>query len=580
MNNMCRKIFLLLLVLAGGSVLANAAFDPMEFVREEVAKGNKNIVVPPGTYKISPKGKIYLELKDLVDTTILFDNVKVIGTVNVQMLDIENCRNLTLRGLTVDYDPLPFTQGRITSVDKDRSWVVKIMSGYPKKDILLEGDTRVQVFSSETGELINPLRYANQLKVVRLDADSFKITGGGNRIGEVGDIVVFNASNGTANCTVVRSRRSDNLTFEKFTVYSGTMAFVETNNSKTVYKNCVIDRCPPENDYTEREYPRLRSLNADAFHCKDGRIGPRILNCIAKYMGDDGVNVSGMYSLVTASKGDELRILVPFDLIMTPGDMLEIMTIDGKKVPEVKVLSIVPDGTITSEEAEFVSKADFVEFYRNPQSPCLKKAYRLKLDRSISLPMGSVVISTAHMGNGFVIKECEIGFIRSRGILIKASNGTIADNTLKECWGPGIKVSPEYYWLEGGCSGALKITNNRIENNRDWPILIAGEAGIKSDLPANSHYNIQISNNDIANSSQGIKVAGCTGLIIENNKLSLKDGPQDDILNLANVEQVKMDGNLITRQEGLSDREFIPMLDSVIVNGQPLYLSKNMTRAK
>ena len=327
--------------------------------------------------------------------------------------------------------------------------------------------SRVQVFSPKDDELVNPLRYANRIAVTRLDADTCRITGGGNRTGEVGDIVVLNATNGTPNCTVVRSRRCENLTFEKFTVYSGTMAFVETDNLRTVYRNCVIDRCPPEADYAERGYRRLRSLNADAFHCKDGRVGPQILDCKANYQGDDGVNISGMYSLVTEGDGDEIRVLVPFDLIMAPGDTLEIMTVDGTKVPDAKVLSIVPDGTVTPDEAKFVSGLALVEFYRNPKSPCLKKAYRLKLDRLISLPRGSVVISTSHMGNGFVIRGCDFGFIRSRAILIKASDGVIADNRIAACWGPAIKVSPEYFWLEGGCACRLKITGNRFSDNRD-----------------------------------------------------------------------------------------------------------------
>jgi hypothetical protein len=44
------------------------------------------------------------------------------------------------------------------------------------------------------------------------------------------------------------------------------------------------------------------------------------------------------------------------------------------------------------------------------------------------------------------------GFNRSRGILIKASRGTITNCTLRGSWIVGILVSPEWWWLESGSS--------------------------------------------------------------------------------------------------------------------------------
>jgi hypothetical protein len=32
---------------------------------------------------------------------------------------ITRCTNVTVRGLTIDYDPLPYTQGRISAISAD-----------------------------------------------------------------------------------------------------------------------------------------------------------------------------------------------------------------------------------------------------------------------------------------------------------------------------------------------------------------------------------------------------------------------------------------------------------------------------
>jgi hypothetical protein len=86
----------------------------------------------------------------------------------------------------------------------------------------------------------------------------------------------------------------------------------------------------------------------------------------------------------------------------------------------------------------------------------------VELDRDVDLPRGSVIASTRAMGNGFVIDRCTFGFNRSRGILIKASHGTITNCTLQGSWIVGILVSPEWWWLESGSSSDLMITDNSI----------------------------------------------------------------------------------------------------------------------
>ena len=99
--------------------VAGVPFDLQGFLDQEISVGNRRIVVPPGRYRVSPKNRQHLVLHNLQDTQIVADGVEMICTETTRALTIRGCTNVTVRGLVIDYDPLPFTQGRITSLSAD-----------------------------------------------------------------------------------------------------------------------------------------------------------------------------------------------------------------------------------------------------------------------------------------------------------------------------------------------------------------------------------------------------------------------------------------------------------------------------
>ena len=62
----------------------------------------------------------HLLLNDLKDVQIVADGVEMICTETTRALTVSHCTNVTLRGLAIHYDPLPYTQGRITAISADR----------------------------------------------------------------------------------------------------------------------------------------------------------------------------------------------------------------------------------------------------------------------------------------------------------------------------------------------------------------------------------------------------------------------------------------------------------------------------
>jgi len=524
------------------------SFDPILYIKNELDNGSKNIVVRSGVYKIETKDSVYLTLKDLSDVTIDFTDVEFIGLVRTQMLEIVNCSNLTLKGLTIDYDPLPYTQGYITEIDVEQNWTVQVIKGYPAEDVK-SADVcwPIQVYDRDNLELVNPMRFSNNVDVTRTGKDTYRITGGENREGKLGDIVVFTSPGKRS--VAIQSINCANLQFDRFTLYStpGGVAFREVGNKKSIYSGCVIDRRPWELDIAERDFKRLRSGSHDAFVCKNALIGPQIIGCTARYHCDDCVNISGVYSLVVGAEGGEFRILDGHPILpqgigisIAVGDSVQIMTKDGQRLEDGVVLALKSDGDRTEQEAELIEQLGLWPGL----SKGFKHAFRIKLDREYLLPPGSLIISNNQCCNGFLVKDCTFGSTRARGLLIKASDGVIENNTIENSCALGIVVATEYIWMSGGCSSNISIIGNNIVDSWNGGIHIGSKPFYE-----NSHQNITIKNNNIKTSTTGIQVNGCTGLEISGNYVEVVKGVNEQGILLENVVDVKEKNNSVAYSE-------------------------------
>jgi len=122
----CLLLVLLLQVYAATTTAAEGGFDLPEFIQEKLKAGEKRIVVQPGAYRsdATSKAGVILCIQKAEDVEIIADGVTLICTRRTRALEFQDCRNVTLQGLTIDYDPLPFTQGKVTATGDDASWIM------------------------------------------------------------------------------------------------------------------------------------------------------------------------------------------------------------------------------------------------------------------------------------------------------------------------------------------------------------------------------------------------------------------------------------------------------------------------
>lgn len=522
----------LFLALAGPSVAAltgpGVAFDLQGYLDAALAAGSKTITVPPGRYRVTPRNRECLALHGLRNVSIVCDGVEMICTETTRALTISNCENVTVRGLGIDYDPLPYTQGRIVALSAEKSvHEVELAEGYPTSDTATT--FKYEIFRPDTRR--HRAGEYGVSKLERLDPQHLRFTRTGSKAQDpeqVGDLIAVGSETapGGSMPHAVYVAGSKGVRLEGVSVHaSNCFAFLEQDCDGTTYYRCRVDRRPEATDPVQRAEPRLRSTNADAFHSISAVHGPVYVECEARFMGDDCINIGGDYHLITAAAGRVLRGLTKQrdGISIVGGDTVELLSYNGLRLPDARVLSVTGDSEVTEAEKRFIAAQGMEATLKDHLRGA--KTFRITLDRDIDLPMGSVMCSTSRTGNGFVVRGCNLGFNRSRGILVKGSDGVIEGNTLVGNAMAAIMVAPEWWWLEGGCSNNVKITGNTIRDCDDVAIAVYAFGGAPAVAPAGAHNNITISGNSVTQGPlPNILVTSTRGLSLGRNALGAPEG--------------------------------------------------------
>ena len=498
-------------------------FDLQDFIDQKIGAGETNIVIPAGRYRVSANGSNYhLRFNNLNDITIVADSVEMICTETVQAIQITNCTNFRLQGIAVDYDPLPFTQGQIIDMSADKRILTAVfIDGY---STTVNGD-KLEVYDSISGELSATTYYGvtyqvdtEKGEIVLTKPSNYQLADSHEKLG---DIVVLGSQHTRYIPHGIVPSGCSGLVLENVKLYSGTtFGFFEQNCSGSQYINCSIDRRPLSSEVAERGVRRMRSINADGFHSKHATVGPKYTGCVARYMGDDSIAINGDYHVITGSDGNILTVVGKAGNVpnLKVGDMAELVSYNGERLEDALITEINQGSSLTSEEKQFLQNQTFYGGAANTYKAI--RVWYVTLDRPVDLPMGSVIASANRIGNGFEVKNCIIGPNRSRGILVKASDGVISGNRLVGNRLDAIKLSPEYVWLEAGSGSNVTVSDNVISDCYSAAIAVSAYGGNGETAPAGAHKNINITGNSISGSTNpAIALTSIRGLLLENNTI-------------------------------------------------------------
>ena len=183
-----------------------------------------------------------------------------------------------------------------------------------------------------------------------------------------------------------------------------------------------------------RAGPRLRSLDADAYHSIGAMKGSSYLGCTARFMGDDAINIHGDYDMIMASEGRELRVLAKGGLNIHADDPVELVSYDGRRLPDARAVAITPAGTIRDDERAFLGRQHLDEGLRTARG-ALNHAY------TITTCLGTAINIEAMGGDGQIAPA---GAHRDIAI---------AGNAIAGCPLPAIRVTS---------TDGLRLEHNRV----------------------------------------------------------------------------------------------------------------------
>jgi hypothetical protein len=445
-----------------------AATDLLSALESKIASGEKSIVIPPGDYRFDQrKGVRFHRIEDVeIDAT---GATFWFGPGNGVLF--EECRNSKLLGLTIDSDPLPWTQGVIEEIDpKAETIVVRIEPGYT----VLEGDQlvkpcRISFFDGQT-RLKLPVVDDQATSFESLGERRLKITKFASyrvfrnpvpgRPVKPGDLVaLFVMYGGGANIALkdCEGMRLENITNHGASAF----AYVETHGpGGNQYVGCKLTRRPGTN--------RLMASRADCFHSYMVEKGPLVENCEFSHSGDDLMNIHGFFGLVLDVKSPkEFLLAAPFGAILRAGSQLQISDPEAKADPrEARVRSVeeISDPDIL---AEAKSLPQTLAEQRKLRIRELSQASvtRVLLEEGVSLEKYDVVSCPDYSGRGAVVRNNHFHNGHIRGILLKSHDVLVEGNRIERTGHGGIVVEPEFYWLEGAFCRNIRIRNNTLVEN-------------------------------------------------------------------------------------------------------------------
>jgi hypothetical protein len=321
---------------------------------------------------------------------------------------------------------------------------------------------------------------------------------------EVGDLMAFRGA-GRHNVTVMNCEGMD-LTGVTITS-AGSFAVLESGGDGRNHYIVTVKRGPRP---AGASVDPLFSSSADAFHSVAMRHGPIVEDCYFESTTDDGIAIHGAYSFVFAGRDGYLTINRNS---FREGDPLRLFDLAGRPAGEAVVRSI-------ARLADFRNERKSARRTRgdNTGGPY----WEVTLDKPLAADFDFVASNPHAVGSGYILRRNTIRNHRARGLLLKADDGLVENNTIEGSTIAGIVVTPEFWWNEACYSRNVTIRNNTIRRTSYIPrptaaVVIAAIEG--KPIAGHGHHNIVFENNTIEDiDGPALFISSADGVVVRNNR--------------------------------------------------------------
>jgi|TARA_B110000908_G_C10261209_1_gene459392 hypothetical protein len=348
--------------------------------------------------------------------------------------------NVIIKNFFIDYDPLPFTQGKITSVDlENKSFDFRIDEGFPSlNESMFQNASRVwgmvmdpeipgklkdgapNLFASKEFEKLSPNLFRITLKAINL-----------LKTIQVGDSYVHMAR--TNGSSIFKSGNSKNITYLNNTNYSSPGG---SYNAFDMEEWSIIGA------QVKLKPGRIHSANADCVHVNGGKFGPWIENSFFEGYSDDAINMKSTKRFILEQKSPT-ELIVKYSVVK--GDVVNIFNPrEGKLIGKYKVL-----------ENKFLGQNQMMITLDKPIEKQLRIGETKKSD---------LIYLDNRANESFVIRNNTFKNARRYGILLQNSYGLIERNIFQNLSQSAITLENGVDWGEGFIANNIVINNNIFNN--------------------------------------------------------------------------------------------------------------------
>ena len=480
----------------------------LEQIRQASASGAGQVRIAPGDYLFHANYSGASTLKGLTDLEIIAEGVTFwFEPRMVHGLLFEHCRDVTVRGLTIDFTIPAFTQARITHIDRKRKSIrADLMRGYEPRDEYGKLETageRKLIFYDANGDFINHRHTRSDwtLSGNTMVYAKARVNPIPSAL-KVGDYVVSPIQTGAA----LRSKECARMRYEDVNIWSspGMAVYEGQGEGGHVYQRLRATRRPHTN--------RLQAFGADVFHLSAADRGPTLDRCESAYGADDNLNIHGRFGRVI-ERVDATHYYL--DGIYETGDTLEFRdysTVDLLGIAKAISVKQVADGPSLAINEKYSAKGE----------------YLIELDKPLELsPLSFVVFDGKRSADGFVVRDCWFHDNFQRTLINGAPNGLIENTTLQNV-GHGVDIQFETWgpWMEGPFARNMVVRNNRFLNaSPSSPMLTVSMHPVGGGTPsrrldAKPVTNLRLEGNLIDRASgTPLEIHNVDGLLLEGNHI-------------------------------------------------------------
>ena len=455
------------------------------------------VSLPSGRYRtaLGPEKSIRiagaegLTFQGECDTTI------VSGDLDEPVFRLLDSKGVTVRNISIDHDPLGYTQGTITSVDiPNMTCEVSIDPGYPAPNDPAFRGSQVHPFVFPEKNYYQLDRYwPNPSEMVKTGEHtwSWKLNGPPNIENWPGKrFFIYTESRSHA---FILSNLRD-TTLEEINYWGGGAnagVYVRGLEGTTTFRRFVIG-VPPGSDrlYSCAGGGQISGLRGTLLldHCDFSRID------------DDGIDVLSNYTRIIEQKDKRTLIVQAKSSDYRMGDRVQIWDWQLKKMRADAIITAAtptPDGT-------FVIAVD-----RDVVTERVGVGTGLDFSRESMTDGIDRLINVATVGQGTIIRDSKFQVFRAKCLNVKAADCTIERCTFSNSFQPAISAAPEWYFEEGSSIRNFTVRDCTFTDNNHPNIVIGasplsgvpGTKPIVSDALENTSYdstNILIEGNSFS----------------------------------------------------------------------------------